>query len=414
MKIKDAPGLEARRLADGRIQYRWVASKKARAAGFEPRVVTLTIEDPDEIAHRCRLFTAEANEFLAGPAPLQLAPTGTIAWIVDRYQVDADSPYRDLRQSTRRSYDESLAIVRKSVGKRVIAAVTGPDIRRWYKLWGRADEQTGELANPRRAYGCIQMLRLVAGYGKSLKDGPCRELKWMLEEMAFTQPKRRTERMTFDQAKAFRAAAHQAGRPEMALAMALQFELSLRQKDVIGEWIAGAASGGITDGPERVTRNPRHQPRRQVQWAWGLTWSQIDAHLILKKPTSKSNGNVTAEHDLRRYPEVLAELAHVPADRRVGPVIVDPSSGLPFRRRHFADLFRQIATAAGIPPGVWNMDSRAGAISEAYEAGAEPTDVMKAAGHLQVQTSMRYNRGALEQTGRVADLRAERRKRQKP
>lgn len=412
MKIPNAPGLERRPRSSGSIAYYWVAPKSAVAAGFTPKTVNLSgLEHPEDIAHRCRLLTAEANEYLAGPAPAQFAPAGTVAWIVDRYQADEDSPYRDLRASTRSSYDDSLTIVRKTVGKRVIGAITGPDVRRWFKQWGRADEQ-GELQNPRRAYGCIQMLRLVAGYGVSLKDAPCRELKLMLEEMQFTQPKRRAERMTFEQVQAFRIAARQAGRPEMALAVALQFELSLRQKDVIGEWLAGT-TGGITDGPERATKHAGHRARRPVSWHWGLTWGHIDGQMILRKPTSKSNGNVVAEHDLKRYPELLAELSHVPADRRVGPVIVDPASGLPFRKRHFADLFRQIATAAGIPADVWNMDSRAGAISEAYEAGAEPTDVMKAAGHLQMQTSMRYNRGALEQTARVADLRAERRRRGK-
>jgi hypothetical protein len=49
------------------------------------------------------------------------------------------------------------------------------------------------------------------------------------------------------------------------------------------------------------------------------------------------------------------------------------------------------------------MDARAGAISEAYDAGAGETDVMKHAGHKNRQTSARYNRG--KQTSRVAKLR---------
>jgi hypothetical protein len=44
----------------------------------------------------------------------------------------------------------------------------------------------------------------------------------------------------------------------------------------------------------------------------------------------------------------------------------------------------------------------AGAISEAYDAGAFETDVMKHAGHKNRQTSARYNRDTLEQTSRVA------------
>ncbi len=51
------------------------------------------------------------------------------------------------------------------------------------------------------------------------------------------------------------------------------------------------------------------------------------------------------------------------------------------------------------------MDARAGAISEAYDAGAVETDVMKHAGHKNRQTSARYNRGSIDQTSRVARLR---------
>ena len=48
------------------------------------------------------------------------------------------------------------------------------------------------------------------------------------------------------------------------------------------------------------------------------------------------------------------------------------------------------------PKNVWNMDARAGAISEAYDAGAFETDVMKHAGHKNRQTSARlHNRGTL-------------------
>ena len=133
--------------------------------------------------------------------------------------------------------------------------------------------------------------------------------------------------------------------------------------------------------------------------------------VILRKPTSKSNGHEIAEHDLKRYPEVMAELAKVPQERRIGPVIIDEGSGKPYRANHFSRTFRKIANKAEWPKGVWNMDSRAGSVSRAFEAGADPTDVMKHATHRQLSTTMIYNRGAVEQTGRVADLRIARRKR---
>jgi len=65
------------------------------------------------------------------------------------------------------------------------------------------------------------------------------------------------------------------------------------------------------------------------RWQWGLTWDQIDRNHVLRKPTSKSNGEEWAEHDLRQYPDVIAELNRIPKHERVGPVVVDESSRLP-------------------------------------------------------------------------------------
>lgn len=79
--------------------------------------------------------------------------------------------------------------------------------------------------------------------------------------------------------------------------------------------------------------------------------------------------------------------------------------------RHRADAVRPAGKPAGWPDAVWNMDSRAGAVSEAFEAGAEPADVMRAATHTQMSTTMLYNRGSVVQSGRVAELRAARRRR---
>jgi hypothetical protein len=188
------------------------------------------------------------------------------------------------------------------------------------------------------------------------------------------------------------------GRASIALAVTLQFDLGLRQKDVIGEWIKASdgSQEGIMDGLWR--------------WQWGLTWDQIDQDWILSKPTSKSNGNEVAEHDLKLYPDVIAELARVPQERRIGPVIIDEGSGKPSRANHFSPTFRKIANQAGWPKGVWNLDSRAGSVSEAFEAGADPADVMKHATHRQLGTTMVYNRGAVVQSARVAELRVARRK----
>jgi deoxyribose-phosphate aldolase len=86
-------------------------------------------------------------------------------------------------------------------------------------------------------------------------------------------------------------------------------------------------------------------------------------------------------------------------------MIISEATGEPYKHRTFTQTWRRVADVAGLPKGVWNMDSRSGAISEAYDAGADEVSVMKHAGHKNRQTSAKYNRGSLEQTSRVARFR---------
>ncbi|MBF9232141.1 site-specific integrase [Microvirga alba] len=131
---------------------------------------------------------------------------------------------------------------------------------------------------------------------------------------------------------------------------------------------------------------------------------------MLKKQTSESNGTEVAEHDLRKNPDLLAMLMAVLETKHIGPIILDESSGKPWRRATFSRKFRKIAKKAEWPDDLWNMDSRSGAVSEAFEAGADSADLMKAATHTELSTTMGYNRGSIVQTGKVADIRNARRR----
>ncbi|WP_336490974.1 hypothetical protein [Methylobacterium nigriterrae] len=64
-----------------------------------------------------------------------------------------------------------------------------------------------------------------------------------------------------------------------------------------------------------------------------------------------------------------------------------------------------MARAAGIPNQVWNMDARAGAITEAEDAGAHLDHIRSAAAHSQTSTTQRYSRDALGKSRRVAEMR---------
>jgi hypothetical protein len=66
---------------------------------------------------------------------------------------------------------------------------------------------------------------------------------------------------------------------------------------------------------------------------------------------------------------------------------------------------RTVARAAGVPDHVWNMDARAGGISEGDDAGADLNMLRSAAGHTQASTTARYVRGTIGKSRKVAELR---------
>jgi hypothetical protein len=128
----------------------------------------------------------------------------------------------------------------------------------------------------------MTMLRILFGYGQILGLPNCDKVK----------------------------GAHELGQPELALAQALPFEGTLRQIDVIGEWLPDP-----------------HQPSTR-RWANGLLWQHIRDYVLVKDTTK--TGQETSI-DFKLYPLALAELQHVPQDQRVGPVIKDGRTGQPFK-----------------------------------------------------------------------------------
>jgi hypothetical protein len=391
------PGLKRMKRHNGRVDLYWIADEEAVKAGFPTKTVRLHYDiadaaDAAECGHRCQILRAEMREWMAAiEQGRNKGQEGTVGWLCKSFETDVDSPYRELRQATQVFYSRYMRALIETANDEHLSEITGRTVRRWHKEWL-------EKSGARSAYACVQTLRRIVSYGCEMRDRDCLELAEVLTRTEFKVPTRRKSRATHQMVSALRQAAHEAGRPSIARAVTLQFELGLRQKDVIGEWVrAGDGTReGIMDGAWR--------------WEWGLTWSHIDSDMILRKPTSKSNGNEVAEHDLRHHPEILSELLSIPADARIGPVIIDEHSGKPWRPSTFSRTFRKIAKLAGWPDDVWNMDSRAGAVSEAFEAGADASDVMKAATHTQMSTTMGYNRGGIVQSGRVAELRYARRK----
>ena len=389
-----APGLKRR--PGGRLY--WAASAKAAQLGYEPRLVALHGEDEMAIAARCRALQAQMLAWLAerSGAAKPVRPLD-LNGLIREYRVRPASPYHSVKWNTRRTYDKTLDLIERAMGRTAIAAIKLDDLVRWYEAARWPQGRAGGVDHLRTAHGLVAMLRRVFRFGVAAEIEGCARMAEIMANYAFEAPKRRETAMTLAQAEAVIATARAATDParrSIALATALLFEVGLRPRDVIGEW-EPLIDGAQPSAPHVL--NGR-------QWVNGLTWSHVSRDWKLTKRTTKTGAVIVT--DLTLAPLALAELQSVPQDFRFGPLIIDERTGRPYAEHRFALAWREIADAAGVPKAVHAADARSGAATEADEAGAGLEDTRRLMGHARPDTTARYVRGdALEPVRRVATLR---------
>jgi len=280
-------------------------------------------------------------------------PNGlTIANLACAYKADKQSGYNKVRYRTRENYGHMIKRIEHDHGDQLVQDIQLETQERWHEEWTK----TGFTS----ALGLTGMLRTLFRYGsKVLQDSECVRLVGITPGMPMPRPKTRETKITRGQVIAVCAKANELGQHALALAQALQFELALGQRDVIGEWVPQSEPGNsdILRGEDKW--------RDKGKWLRGLRWSSVDENMILRHVTSKENKPI--EVDLKLAPMVLEELAlmfghadisreHLPPS---GPIVIDEYTGLPYTVVRFRRKWRKIATAAGIPEHVCNMDSRA-------------------------------------------------------
>lgn len=397
--ITDAPGVHWRRNRHG-WEARWRPRHDLVEKGYPKYVLRLwgaTRLDPVPtetaiayIRDRARALQDDMLNWAAGLArPTEF--NGTIRNLILWYQTDPDSPYKKTRYVTRRYYDKICRLIDAMCGDVLISEIKMRQVLRWHEQWMHG----GRVA---AAHAKIVMLRTLMSFGATiLEDEHCARVSGSLSQMKFKMATPRKERLTAEHAIAIRSAAHRLGRPSIALAQALQFDLMFRQKDCIGEYVPFEEPGPLSD-----------VLHHQMKWIRGVRWEEIDEHLILRHTTSKKNKDI--EIDLTLAPMVMEEFAlrgwrtraDMPAS---GPIVISEDTGRPWKKETFRTRWRAAADQAGVPRSVKNMDSRAGAISEATDAGVELEHIRHAATHSDIATTQRYSRGATDKVAQVMKLR---------
>ena len=256
-----------------------------------------------------------------------------VSELVDRYQGDAASPFQALRHQTRVERARILARLRREHGNKHLKQIGSTTTARWAANW----EATGKAAGTNKL---VSTLREVIRYGNTaLGDRDCKRLLPALEGLQLQNSPPRNVRMTEDQAIAIRNKAREIGYFSIALAQALQFELRLSQKDVIGEWV------------------PLNEPQAsdvslgKYKWVRGINWPEIDESLILHRHGAPSISLAAA-------PMVMEEFRHVPDWQHDfgGPVILCEHSSYPWDAPEFRRRWRSIADLCNVPKDVRNTD----------------------------------------------------------
>jgi hypothetical protein len=402
-KIENAPGLKWRPIKAG-WQALWRARSDIVARGYAFKSIrvwesTATNPEPDEIAkrfiaERCQAMQDDMLIWARGGIKEVGVYDGTWGSLSVCYQTDPDSTYQTKRYSSRTHYDTLCRRIVKDCGTIRIADTDARQLKRWHESWSAG----GRVS---MGHGMIGMLRTITTFGATMLKCPdCRLIRSDLRDMRVRAGKPREDHLSAEQAALICAYAHTMTHPyrhSMALAQACQFDGTMRQKDIIGEWVPMDEPGPLSD---TISGNEK--------WVRGLRFEEIDQNMILRHVTSKREKMLTI--DLTLCPMIVKELElmfargerlrrdHLPAS---GPVIVNEQTGMPWKAPNFRAAWREIARACGIPDSIKNMDTRSGAITEALDAGASMDAVRKSATHSNAAMTARYSRGDAEAVASV-------------
>jgi hypothetical protein len=390
-----APGLKRGR---HNLPY-WIASQVRRELmGFPDRCIPLPPEaDLDTLIRLCHEHSARLDDWIEQQSAGDVSPLprydGTVYSACQLYQQHPHSPFHVVKHNTRKSYTDSLKIIEATVGKRLIRNLTVLDVRHWYNQWRQPAKKDGQ-ERVDRAHDAVSMFRTVVRFCAALRHPECKQLADELKLVKFERGGSRTEEMNSGYVGAFIKKALEMGQRGvipldrarcMAIGVAAQFDLGVRQKDIIGDW--GGAYG--------------------QKWTGYFTWENIPGWRWRMR-TSKSKYRAAAEFDLSGYLLLFPLLEAVPHDQRAGAV-VKGENDLPIRERSYRNWFRQIARAAGLPDEVWSMDARAGAATEAEEAGVALDAISAALTHSESRTTVRYIRRQNAKIAAVAEARKRKR-----
>lgn len=263
----------------------------------------------------------------------------TVEGLIHDYRTDPISPFLELRYEVRLRHDRMLARIARERGKCRLRDIRARTLVSWHMQWKEGDKNA-------MATALMSRLRVLFRFGATmLENSECERLASIIGCVRLQTSPARNLIMTPEQATAIRTMARAYGYNSIALVQALQFDLGLGQKDIIGEWIP-------LDEPD-----PSTLVYHGMKWRRGLLFSAIDENLVLRHCVGSAQRPV--QFDLKSARMVLEEINAMPkflTARRDNPMILCEHNMMPFVSHVFRAKWRMVADAAGIPANMRGSD----------------------------------------------------------
>lgn len=297
-------------------------------------------------------------------------PAGSVGWMFR--QVERHPKFTKTSEHTQRGYLMGFRSIEEIIlpksGRRLGGApvdnILQANVDHIYEAlqWVQEEDEDGQVIRRRRLATANAAIRAARrAWSMGVRAGWASSNPFLKPELE--QIGGETRVSTREEVDRFIAKAEEMGRPSMALAAMLAFELCQRESDVIG-----------TIGWNRYKQGEEIQVRQHKtgKWIW--------------VPLFDGEGEL--------IPGLVARLEATP---RRGQLIVMRDSAdrqtkqfEPYKEDFFRHLFREIADAAGLPKDMTFMSLRHSGLTELGDAEATDQELMSMSGHTTRQTLTKY------------------------
>lgn len=323
--------MKVKRLRRVAGSWYWRPSKSLEVKGYHSIPLG---RDPVRAIEHARILNARVDRERKRTSGPRFAP-GTVGDIIRVYT--DDYRFTKLAENTKRTYMPVLIEIERESGDFPITAIERPALRAAYRQISKRGKAIARL----HIVLWINLMEVARDEGWR-RDNPARE-------MGLPQGPARTRKWSTEEFERFRATAIAAGRPSLALAIDLAFDIGQRPGDTLR-----------------------------------LTWGQWNGNGF-SLSQSKTKARVAVPILSAALREQLTGM-----ERRGVQVIINEVTGRAYRISEFQNAFRKVRAAAGIAGDLQARDTRRTALTEAGDGGATDDQIRSLSGHRSRQAVSSY------------------------